>query len=72
MAEWKSRHQLITSIGQIESIIPWFKLVSVEINRGDDNLNFDGKQQRFDEILSDSMEISSNLVRSLDRSAETR
>ena len=70
MAEWKSHRQSITSISQIESVVPWFESLLIEIDRGDNNVNFDGKQQRVGEILSDLMEISSNLGRSLDKSTE--
>ena len=52
VVEWKTCQQPITSIGQIKFVVPQFGSVSIEIDGSDNNLDFDGKQQRFDEILS--------------------
>ena len=71
MAEQKACCRLITSTGQIEFVVPWVELVSVEIDRGGDNLNFDKKQRKSSEILLNPVEISLDLTRSLNKLAET-
>lgn len=76
MAEQKACCRLITSTGQIEFVVPWVELVSVEIDRGGNNLNFDKKQRKSSEIaksggnLIGSNKISQQIGRNLPNSME--